>query len=97
MFAGYEQVYGRPRATVMTVQGTIGKTFALLAILSATAIWSWYAATAPASSSRSCCRPPAIGGFILAMITIFKPTPRPVDRADLRGVRGRLPRRHLVR
>ena len=38
MFAGYDQVYGANRSTAMTVQGTIGKTFALLAILSATAI-----------------------------------------------------------
>ncbi len=78
MFAGYEQVYGTGRsvATTMTVQGTIGKTFALLAILSATAIWSWTAEShgnlqpivLPAS---------AIGGFLLAMVTIFKPSLSP--------------------
>src|SRR3954468_22738546 len=78
MFAGYEQVYGASKspATTMTVQGTIGKTFALLAILSATAIWSWSA------ESRGDLQPvilPAagIGGFILAMITIFRPSLAP--------------------
>jgi uncharacterized YccA/Bax inhibitor family protein len=78
VFAGYEQVYGATKspATTMTVQGTIGKTFALLAILSATAIWSW------AAESRGELQPvilpaAAIGGFILAMITIFKPTLSP--------------------
>jgi len=76
LFANYEQVYGRTRGAVMTLQGTIGKTAALLAILSATAIWSWNAASSgqlqaiviPAS---------AIGGLILAMITIFRPTVAP--------------------
>jgi uncharacterized YccA/Bax inhibitor family protein len=78
MFAGYEQVYGASKstATTMTVQGTIGKTFALLAILSATALWSWSA------ESRGDLQPvvlpaAAIGGFILAMITIFRPNLAP--------------------
>jgi uncharacterized YccA/Bax inhibitor family protein len=56
----------------MTVQGTVGKTSLLLAILSATAITAWTAASQnelqfvvlPASG---------IGALILAMITIFKP------------------------
>ena len=46
MFAGFQQVYGAPRSLVTTVQGTIGKTSLLLAILSATALWSWYAMAA---------------------------------------------------
>jgi len=72
MFAGYEQVYGVSPSTTMTVQGTVGKTFLLLGILSATAIWSWVTASrgelAPVVLPAS-----AIGGFVLAMITIFKP------------------------
>jgi uncharacterized YccA/Bax inhibitor family protein len=78
MFSGYDQVYGASKgaATTMTVQGTIGKTFALLAILSATALWSW------AAESRGDLQPvilpaAAIGGFILAMITIFRPSVSP--------------------
>jgi uncharacterized YccA/Bax inhibitor family protein len=76
MFAGFDQVYGAGKSTTMTVQGTIGKTFALLAILSATAIWSWTAETD--GNLQPIVLPAAgIGGFILAMITIFKPSLSP--------------------
>ena len=43
MFAGYEQVYGSSRSTTMTVQGAAAKTLVLLAIMVATAAWSWSA------------------------------------------------------
>ena len=36
--------YAAPQAATMTVQGTVSKTFLLLAILSGTALWSWNAA-----------------------------------------------------
>ena len=59
IFAGYDQVYGATRGAVtMTVQGTIGKSFALLAILSATAIWAW-TATAQGELQRD--RPAGLG------------------------------------
>ena len=75
-FAALDQSYGETRGAVMTVQGTVSKTFLLLAVLSATALWSWQAASThqlqpvvlPAA---------AIGGFVLALITIFKPTAAP--------------------
>jgi uncharacterized YccA/Bax inhibitor family protein len=76
MFANYEQVYGASRSTTMTVQGTIGKTFALLAILSATAIWSW-SATLNGQLQPVVFPAAGIGGFILAMITIFRPSLSP--------------------
>ena len=44
LFPGYEQVYGVPASTTMTVQGTVVKTFVLLAILLATGAWAWNAA-----------------------------------------------------
>ena len=76
MFAGFQQVYGAPRSLVTTVQGTIGKTSLLLAILSATALWSWYAMAA--GQLQIVVLPVAgIAGFVLAMITIFKPTVAP--------------------
>ena len=76
MFAGYGQVYGEARSTTMTVQGTVGKTSILLAILSATALWAWSAAGA--GQLQGMVLPAAgIGGFVLAMITIFKPTVSP--------------------
>jgi uncharacterized YccA/Bax inhibitor family protein len=76
MFAGFQQVYGAPRSLVTTVQGTISKTFLLLAILSATALWSWYAMAA--GQLQIVVLPVAgIAGFVLAMVTIFKPTLAP--------------------
>ncbi|MGC8643934.1 MAG: Bax inhibitor-1/YccA family protein [Isosphaeraceae bacterium] len=76
IFAGYSQVYGVPRSTVTTVQGTMGKTSLLLAIMSATALWSWH--TLAAGQLQLGVIPVAgIAGFILAMVTIFKPTVAP--------------------
>jgi uncharacterized YccA/Bax inhibitor family protein len=76
MFAGFHQVYGAPRSLVATVQGTMSKTFLLLAILSATALWSWYAMAA--GQLQIAVLPAAgIAGFVLAMVTIFKPTLAP--------------------
>ena len=76
MFAGFEQVYGKPRSLTMTVQGTIGKTFLLLAILSATAAWSWNAMTS-GGVAGGVLAIAGIGGFVVAMITIFRPTASP--------------------
>jgi len=84
MFAGYDQVYGMPRSTATTVQGTIGKTALLLAILSATALWSWHA-TASGQLPAAVLGISAIGGFIVAMITIVRPTAAPIYAA-LEGV-----------
>jgi uncharacterized YccA/Bax inhibitor family protein len=90
MFAGYGQVYGEPRtrSTVTTVQGSVAKTFLLLAILSFTALWSWNA-FGTAQFPRALLPIAAIGGFIVAMITIFKPTAAPITAplyAALEGV-----------
>jgi uncharacterized YccA/Bax inhibitor family protein len=90
MFAGYGQVYGveRPRSTVTTVQGSVGKTFLLAAILSFTGLYSWNFLGTP--QFPTVLLPISlIGGFIVAMITIFKPTAAPVTAplyAALEGV-----------
>jgi uncharacterized YccA/Bax inhibitor family protein len=76
VFAGFDQVYGAPRSTVTTVQGTMSKTFLLLAILSATALWSWHA-VASDQLQLGVIPVAGIAGFILAMVTIFKPTVAP--------------------
>jgi uncharacterized YccA/Bax inhibitor family protein len=76
IFAGYDQVYGAPRSLVTTVQGTMSKTFLLLGILSGTALWSWHAMAAE-QLSLGVIPAAGIAGFILAMITIFKPTVAP--------------------
>ncbi len=89
MFSGYDQVYGVPktRSTVTTVQGTVGKTFLLLAILSFTAIWSWNA-VASGTFPFAVLPISAIGGFIVAMITIFRPTAAPVTAPIYAAVEG---------
>ena len=97
MFAGFEQVYGaeRTRSTVTTVQGSVAKTFLLLAILSFTALYSWNT-FGTESFPRVLLPVSAIGGFIVAMITIFRPTAAPIDRAAVCSPRGRVPRGHLA-
>ncbi len=60
----------------MTVQGAVVKTFVLLAILLATAGWSWYA-VAGQTLAFGMVTLAAIGGFVVAMITVFKPTVAP--------------------
>jgi uncharacterized YccA/Bax inhibitor family protein len=77
MFAGYEQVYGASRSTTMTVQGTAVKTLVLLAILAATAAWSWQA-LASGDIAGGVVAISGIGGFVVALVTIFKPTLAPV-------------------
>jgi uncharacterized YccA/Bax inhibitor family protein len=76
LFTGYGHAYDAPRSTVMTVQGAVAKTCLLLAVLSATAIWSWSAAAS--NDLQPAVLPVAmIGGLVLALITIFKPTLAP--------------------
>jgi uncharacterized YccA/Bax inhibitor family protein len=72
----------------MTVQGTVGKTALMLAILSATAIWSWNkvdsGGLAPGVLGIA-----AIGGLIVALITSFNPRFAPITApiyAALEGV-----------
>ncbi len=77
MFAGYEQVYGSSRSTAMTVQGTAVKTIILLAIMFATATWSWNA-LASGDIAFGVVLVSLIGGFVTSLITIFKPTLAPV-------------------
>jgi uncharacterized YccA/Bax inhibitor family protein len=60
----------------MTVQGTVTKTFVLLAILMATALWSWNAMAAQ-SLARGALIGSALAGFVVAMVTMFKPTIAP--------------------
>jgi len=76
MFAGYDQVYGAPRSMVTTVQGTMSKTFLLLAILSGCGLWSFHTMAA-GQLAYPVVGVSAIAGFVLALVTIFKPTVSP--------------------
>lgn len=68
-----------PGQRAMTVQGTVNKTALSLLILAATAAWTWnQAAPGPMSTeydlaaTQTWTMVGVIGGFIVAMITIFK-------------------------
>src|SRR5450755_1477322 len=70
----------RPDAGAMTIQGTVDKTAILLAILIFTAIWPWKLFFD--SRNPELLLPwlgiGAIGGFVIALMTIFKKTWAPV-------------------
>ena len=72
----FEHDFATPRAMTMTVQGSISKTFLLLAILSAGAIWSWTQAS-QGQMSQGLLIGSAIAGAVVALVTIFKPTVAP--------------------
>jgi uncharacterized YccA/Bax inhibitor family protein len=63
----------------MTLQGTINKSFLLLVVLLATALWPWsqYMATGDAASVSSSIMIGAIGGLVLGLIISFKATTAP--------------------
>jgi len=76
IFAGYDQVYGVDRSHVTTVQGTMSKSALLLAIVSATGIWTW-GAVGDGRMGLEVVVGAAIAGFVVSLITIFKPTTAP--------------------
>ena len=82
---GQDQVFGR--STVTTVQGTMGKTSLLLAIMSATAIWSWTAVKSQ-QLDLSVITVAAIAGLVLGIVTIFKPTIAPWTSPVYAGMQG---------
>lgn len=72
--------YTADRNNVMTIQGTVNKTVVLLLVLLITASWTWdkfFESGDPASVSMWIAVG-AIGGFIVAMVTIFKKTWSPI-------------------
>jgi len=69
--------YAKPQSTTMTVQGTALKALVLLAIVMATAAFSWVKASegniAPGMLIGS-----LVGGLVFFFITVFKPTAAPI-------------------
>ena len=77
MFAGYEQVYGVPRSTTMTVQGTVVKGLRASRHL---VLQPRHCRGTPSSEGQigmGLIFGSMFGGFIVAMITIFRPTAAP--------------------
>jgi uncharacterized YccA/Bax inhibitor family protein len=90
LFNSFDQSYGygETRSNAMTVQGTIVKTLVLLAVLTLTGLWSWNA-TADGNMGIGLLAVSGIGGFVVAMITTFKPSVSPYTApvyAALEGV-----------
>lgn len=85
---------GLPRMGIgvegMTLKGTIDKSFLLLIVLMAAALWPWsQLAGGDVQAVSSTALVGAFGGFILAMIVSFKPTTAPylaVPYAALEGL-----------
>jgi len=78
-----ERTFGAARVGMgepaMTVQGTVNKALILLAVLMATALWTWTQTSNPASagSANMIGMGGMIVGFILALVISFKPTLAP--------------------
>ena len=79
-----ERTFGAARVGVgepaMTIQGTVNKTFILLAVLVATAMWTWSKTSDPSSAGfvGITFMVSMFGGLILAFATSFKPKWAPV-------------------
>ena len=72
--------YGADRENIMTIQGTVNKTGILLALTLIAAAWTWnnfFAGGTPAAVAPWTLIG-VFGGFIVALITIFKKTWSPV-------------------
>ncbi len=75
----------------MTLQGSVNKSFLLLAVLLAGALWPWsqYLSTGDASVAGTSILIGALGGFVLGLIISFKATTAPylaVPYAALEGL-----------
>jgi uncharacterized YccA/Bax inhibitor family protein len=75
-FRGADVAIGEP----MTLQGTVNKTGVLLLCVIATAAWTWniFMHSHSQESAMSLAMVGGIGGFIVALVTIFKKTWAPV-------------------
>ena len=69
----FTAVRSHDERNVMTIQGTVNKTFILLGLTVFTAMWSWGNLQAV-----TLLIPAAIGGFIVALVTIFKKAWAPI-------------------
>ena len=69
-------VYGADRENVMTIQGTVNKTGILLTLTLIAAAWTWnkFFASGTPESVAPWTMIGAFGGFIVALVTVFKKT-----------------------
>ena len=86
-FGRNEDAYGRTLSTTMTVQGTAIKSFGLLAIMLVTASWAWSQAAA-GNLNPAVVIGTSIGGFVVAMVTTFKPAWSPATAPLYSALQG---------
>ena len=63
---------------VMTLDGTVGKSFLLLAILLAAAAWTWHLVAIASPAVMLWTYGGAIAGFVVALVTIFNKKASPI-------------------
>ena len=73
---------------VMTIEGTVNRTIILVGILLVAATWSWSLAAAGNPVVGGLVLIGAIGGFVVALATIFKPTWSPVTAPIYAALEG---------
>ena len=86
VFERCERVAGA--SNVMTLQGTVIKTGVLLAVLMLTATYTWTQASANPGLARTLMIVGCIGGFILALITSFRPSASPITSPIYAALEG---------
>lgn len=80
--------FSRESSNVMTLQGTVNKTGFLLLILVAAGMITWRMATQGTGSAYPWMIGGAIGGFIIGLITFFKPTAAPYTAPIYAALQG---------
>jgi uncharacterized YccA/Bax inhibitor family protein len=88
-----EAVYRRAQSTditaqVMTIEGTVLKTTVLMVILMITAVYAWSQATTGSPLASILMIGGAIGGFIVALATIFLPKYSPITAPIYAALEG---------
>jgi len=78
------------KSNAMTIQGTVNKTAALLLVLLITATWTWdkFFETGNPASVGTWIMVGAFGGFIVAMVTVFKKTWSPITAPVYAALEG---------
>ena len=89
-----DRTFSRDRVTagegVMTIEGTVNRTIILVGILLVAATWSWSLAAAGNPAVGGLVLIGAIGGLVVALATIFKPTWSPVTAPIYAALEGLL-------
>ncbi|KGP74265.1 Bax inhibitor-1/YccA family membrane protein [Pontibacillus yanchengensis] len=74
----FDRYRGMTSENQMTIQGSVNKTFVLLLLVAATAIYSWNMLVANPGMGTGLMLGGALGGLVFALITVFVPKAAPV-------------------